>query len=105
MGIHAVALMLAGCLAAFGAEPSVDVLRGKQLVSQIGCAQCHVDLPQNSAFRDAIPDLGSAGLRYQPAWLFEFLQNPSRVRHHLSAARMPTFPLSTKEALALTASR
>jgi len=78
-------------------------LRGKQLASAIGCAQCHADLPQNASFRQATPDLSSAGLRYQPAWIFEFVQNPSRVRQHLGRARMPAFPISKKEGLALTA--
>jgi len=88
----------------FAAEADADhILRGRQLVSQIGCAQCHGDLPQNNALRDLTPDLSSAGLRYQPAWLFDFLQNPVRVRQHLGVARMPAFPLTAKEALALTA--
>ncbi len=77
--------------------------RGRELATQIGCAQCHTELAPNPTLRELAPDLGSAGLRYQPAWLFEFLQNPSRIRQHLGAARMPDFELSEKEALALTA--
>lgn len=76
---------------------------GRELTTQIGCAQCHTELAPNPTMRELAPDLGSAGLRYQPAWLFEFLQNPARIRQHLGAARMPDFGLSKKEALALTA--
>ncbi len=83
------------------AEPD-QIAHGRQLVSQIGCSQCHTDLPQNSSLRELTPDLSSAGLRYQPAWLFDFLQSPTRVRHHIGNARMPAFPLTAKEALALT---
>jgi len=83
------------------AEPD-QIAHGRQLVSQIGCSQCHTDLPQDSSLRELTPDLSSAGLRYQPAWLFDFLQNPTRVRHHIGNARMPAFSVTTKEALALT---
>src|SRR5262245_32201517 len=104
--LQALALVLAvsGSQTALAAEGDLpgDLLRGKQLTSEIGCAQCHLGLPQNVTLRDAIPDLSSAGFRYQPAWLFEFLQNPTRVRHHLGRARMPGFALTPKEALGLT---
>lgn len=98
-----VALAFLGLGSAAAAQSPGDVLRGKQLVSEIGCAQCHQDLPPNAALRDSIPDLSSAGFRYQPAWIFEFLQNPTRVRHHLGRARMPGFALTPPEAVALTA--
>jgi mono/diheme cytochrome c family protein len=104
--LQALALVLAvsGSQSALAAAVDLagDILRGKQLTSEIGCAQCHLDLPQNVTLRDFIPDLSSAGFRYQPAWIFEFLQNPTRVRHHLGRARMPGFALTPKEALALT---
>lgn len=77
--------------------------RGRELATQIGCAQCHAELAPNPTLRELAPNLGSAGLRYQPAWLFEFLQNPTHIRQHLGAARMPDFGLSKQEALALTA--
>jgi mono/diheme cytochrome c family protein len=71
------------------------------LMAELGCAYCHTDLKIASSLRDRTPDLSFAGLRYQPAWMFEFLQNPVAVRHHLGRARMPGFHLSPKEALAL----
>jgi len=80
-----------------------DVSQGQLLASRLGCAQCHTELAANPALRDATPDLSSAGLRYQPAWLFEFLRHPTRIRQHLGPARMPAFSLTDKEALALTA--
>lgn len=86
---------------AFAADSS-NITQGRELATQIGCAQCHTELGPNRTLRELAPDLGSAGLRYQPAWVFEFLQNPSRIRQHLGAARMPDFALSEKEALALT---
>ena len=49
------------------------------------------------------PDLSSAGLRYNPAYLFEFLQRPTKVRQYLGRARMPDFHFSPPEALALAA--
>ena len=74
-----------------------------RLIADLGCAQCHSELPVHGTFRELTPDLGSAGLRYQPAYLFEFLQNPVKVRPHLGRARMPDFHLSQEEALALAA--
>ncbi len=94
--------LLLGLESLLAAETN-QVARGRELAVQIGCAQCHTELTPNSTLRELAPDLGSAGLRYQPAWLFEFLQNPSRIRQHLGTARMPDFGLSAKEALALTA--
>jgi len=78
-------------------------LRGKALVGELGCASCHSELRLDTTLRERTPDLSSAGLRYRPAWLFEFLQHPAKVRQHLGRARMPGFHLSEKEALALTA--
>lgn len=97
----AVTLLLLGLESPLAANPNL-IARGRELSTQIGCAQCHTELAPNPTLRELAPDLGSAGLRYQSAWLFEFLQNPSRIRQHLGAARMPDFALSEKEALALT---
>jgi mono/diheme cytochrome c family protein len=77
--------------------------RGKALVTELSCASCHTELPLKSSLRQRAPDLSSAGLRYHPAYLLEFLQTPTDVRRNLGRARMPNFHLSEKEALALTA--
>lgn len=73
------------------------------LIAAMGCASCHTDLPSRSSLRERTPDLSFAGSRYQPDYLFQFLQNPVKVRRHLGRARMPDFHLSPQEALALTA--
>ena len=73
------------------------------LIAELGCANCHTDLKIASPLKEKTPDLSSAGLRYNPAYLFDFLQNPVKVRRHLGRARMPNFHLSEKEALALVA--
>lgn len=85
------------------AADAASIARGREIATQIGCAQCHRELTPNPALRELAPDLGSAGLRYQSAWLFEFLRTPTRIRQHLGAARMPDFGLTPREALALTA--
>ncbi|MDB6033059.1 MAG: hypothetical protein JWM16_3397 [Verrucomicrobiales bacterium] len=76
---------------------------GLALIGELGCTYCHAGLRYQSTLRDLTPDLSSAGLRYNPAYLFEYLQNPSRVRQHLGNARMPNFRFSEKESLALVA--
>ena len=68
----------------------------------LGCGGCHLGPPGTSQMRELTPDLGHAGLRFNPAYLFDFLQNPVRVRHHIGRARMPGFHLSERESLALT---
>lgn len=77
--------------------------RGTTLFVELGCAACHSDLRLGSTLRERTPDLSSAGLRYNPAYLFDFLQRPSKVRRHLGVARMPDFYLSESEAVALVA--
>jgi len=74
----------------------------RQLIAELGCASCHVDLNIENNFKNLIPNLSHAGLRYNPAYLFEYLQRPSKVRRHLGRSRMPDFHFSEKEALALT---
>jgi len=71
------------------------------LIAELGCANCHADLPVKSSLKERTPDLSSAGLRYNPAYLFDFLQNPAKVRQHLGRSRMPSFHLDEKESLAL----
>ncbi len=85
------------------AEAASMELRGKALVGELGCTSCHTELRLDTGLRERTPDLGSAGLRYRPAWLFEFLQRPVKVRQHLGHARMPDFHLTEKEAVALVA--
>lgn len=77
-------------------------LTGEELMSQLGCNTCHPGLPGENLLRTIAPDLSHAGLRYKPAYLFDYLQNPSKVRYHIGNARMPDFNFSKKESLALT---
>jgi nitric oxide reductase subunit C len=75
---------------------------GARLVAELGCGNCHSDLPHNRNLPELIPDLSDAGSRYLPAYLFDFLQNPRQIRRHIGRSRMPDFQFSEKEALALT---
>lgn len=91
-------LLLSGGLSIFAQIPDEPAL-----IAELGCANCHTDLKIASPLKEKTPDLSSAGLRYNPAYLFDFLQNPVKVRRHLGRARMPDFHLGEKEALALVA--
>ena len=89
--------------ASLPAQPNApDITRPESMVAELGCTFCHEHPGLESSWRDLTPDLSQAGLRYQPSYLFAFLQNPTQVRHHLGAARMPGFHLTRAEALALT---
>jgi mono/diheme cytochrome c family protein len=93
-------LLVAGTLflAAGGRAAETD---GQALLAELGCANCHSTLNDKSSLRERTVDLSTAGLRYNPAYLLQYLQNPGKVRHHLGRARMPDFRFSEKEAFAL----
>lgn len=76
-------------------------LSADQLIQELACASCHAGLPAEVEIRERTPDLSYAGLRYNSAYLFDYLQNPTRVRQHIGASRMPNFNFNAKEALAL----
>jgi mono/diheme cytochrome c family protein len=75
---------------------------GARLASELGCPACHAGLEVASPIRERAPDLSDAGLRYRPAYLFDYLRRPRAIRRHIGAARMPDFALDEREALALT---
>ena len=89
----AVALTSSSWAQAPTALPAVGV-NASPIVSELGCVLCHSGLGSSSPLRERTPDLSAAGLRYQSAYLFDYLQKPAKVRQHLGRARMPDFRLS-----------
>ena len=73
-----------------------------QLIEELGCNTCHNGLSGENSLRTKAPDLSHGGLRYNPSYLFDYLQNPSKVRHHIGRSRMPDFQFSPEESLALS---
>ncbi|MFQ5706307.1 MAG: c-type cytochrome [bacterium] len=73
----------------------------EQLINDLACASCHPGFTIASEIREKTPDLSHAGLRYNPAYLFDYLQNPTKVRQHIGYSRMPNFNFREKESLAL----
>jgi pyruvate/2-oxoglutarate dehydrogenase complex dihydrolipoamide dehydrogenase (E3) component/mono/diheme cytochrome c family protein len=97
-------LKLSGSLFVAGILVLISSAFGQStVIPQLGCANCHSDLPLKSNLREFTPDLSSAGLRYEPAWLFEFLRKPVKLKRHLGPARMPNFRFINDEAIALVA--
>ena len=74
----------------------------EQLLKDFACANCHFGVTVESDIHEKAPNLSHAGLRYNPAHLFDYLQNPAKIRQHLGLSRMPNFFFNQKEALALT---
>jgi mono/diheme cytochrome c family protein len=74
----------------------------ESLLKDLACANCHSGLAVESDIQNQAPNLSHAGLRYHPAHLFDYLQNPAKIRQHLNLSRMPNFFFNPKEALALT---
>ena len=76
-------------------------ISAKDLIKDLACSSCHSGLNIESEIIARNIDLSHAGLRYNPAYLFEYLQNPTKVRQHIRYSRMPNFSLDEKESLAL----
>lgn len=80
--------------------------QGRQLVVQLHCNACHlvskeIKHEHQGGHMAVAPDLAFEGDKVRPEWLFDFLKGPHRIRPWLDA-RMPTFQLTDREALALT---
>ncbi len=91
------------------AEPALHLssdrghsLDAAELIAELGCAACHAGVSHVSTIRRRAPRLQDAGLRYRPSYVFDFLQNPTRVRRHIGRSRMPGFHLDEAESVALT---
>jgi mono/diheme cytochrome c family protein len=74
----------------------------ESLLKELACANCHSGIAVESDIHNKAPNLSHAGLRYNPAHLFDYLQNSLKIRQHLGLARMPNFFFDAKEALAVT---
>ena len=61
------------------------------LINQLRCNSCHSGIFEPDNSKNVAPDLSHAGLRYKSSYLFEYLQNPRKVRNHIGAVRMPDF--------------
>ncbi len=73
----------------------------ESLLKDLACANCHAGVAVASNVHDKAPNLSHAGLRFNPAYLFDYLQNPTQVRRHIGLSRMPNFFFDQKEAMAL----
>ena len=84
------------------AQDSITI-SNQALISELGCNACHNGLGSIPIdIQNKAPDFTFAGDKYQPSFLFDYLQNPTKVRHHIGHSRMPDFKLSPEERLALT---
>ncbi len=73
----------------------------KRLLTDLACGSCHSSLPVSDSIWIKAPSLSYAGLRYNAAYLYEYLGNPTRIRRHIGRSRMPDFKFSEQERLAL----
>ncbi len=74
------------------AEPTGDADRGKTALARLRCATCHAFEGRGGDFA---PDLGLAGVKLDPLWLWNYLTNTHRLRPH---TRMPGFQLAQEDA-------
>lgn len=81
---------------------SQNKLPPNALVNELGCGNCHSGVDQSELMKERAPDLSYAGLRYNEAFLFDYLKAPQKVRKHIGYSRMPDYDFSDDEALALT---
>jgi mono/diheme cytochrome c family protein len=71
------------------------------LVGALGCGACHEGVPSAESMETAAPILGAHTRPLPPEYVFRYLAEPEQVRADIAPARMPTFPLSEEERLAL----
>lgn len=76
-------------------------LTGEKLMVELGCNTCHSGVGDSLVINSRAPDFSYAGIRYKPSFIFDYLQQPYRIRHNIGHSRMPDFHLSKEESLAL----
>ncbi|MBT3479480.1 MAG: c-type cytochrome [Candidatus Marinimicrobia bacterium] len=72
------------------------------MANELGCGNCHGGASASSIIKNRAPDLSYAGLKYNEAFLFDYLKSPKSIRKNIGKSRMPDFEFSDDEALALT---
>ena len=72
------------------------------LVNELGCGNCHSGVKNSSLIKKKAPDLSYSGLKYNEAYVYDYLKSPQTVRQHIGNSRMPNFNFSDDEAYALT---
>jgi len=76
---------------------------GEALLQELGCGACHGGLSGGAELiRSRAPSLDFSAVRYRPGFLFDYLENPTRVRPAIGSSRMPRYQLDERERLALT---
>ena len=79
------------------ADLTGDADRGKTTLARVRCATCHKFEGRGGDFG---PDLALAGVKVQPAWLWNYLTDTHRVRPN---TRMPGFKLAPQDAADIVA--
>ena len=98
LALAALPLMILLVSASADASPA-----GADMVQKMGCYNCHLGGAGNTALRKALPPLTDLGSRYQARFLYDYIASPTSRRPTIAPARMPTFPMSDEERLALVA--
>lgn len=78
--------------------PAAD--SGAALMRALRCGACHEGVPAPAP--SVAPPFGTAGARFDPAFVFAYLARPRPLRQGIAPARMPDFRLDPAERLALT---
>jgi len=77
-------------------------LSKNDLVNELGCGNCHSGVQSSTVINKNAPDLSYSGLKYNEAYIYDYLKSPQTVRQHIGKSRMPNFQFSNDEAYALT---
>ena len=85
----------------FSFNQSQTVLKPIPIVEELGCGNCHSGVNSSKVMSGRAPDLSYAGLKYNEAFLFDYLKSPIKIRYNIGNSRMPDFGFSDNEALAL----
>ena len=53
------------------------------LEDELGCGNCHSGLAPSEIIMQRAPDLSYSGLKYNEAFIFDYLKSPQKIRHHI----------------------
>ena len=78
------------------------ILAQGSLVGELGCGNCHSGIEPSKIIMQRAPDLSYTGLKYNEAFIYDYLKSPQKIRYHIGKSRMPNFGFADNEALGLT---
>ena len=59
------------------------ILAQGSLVGELGCGNCHSGIEPSKIIMQRAPDLSYTGLKYNEAFIYDYLKSTQKIRHHI----------------------